>query len=129
MNSKTAEDRMRYARQYTNVLLIDGDAQILMQLSPDKRIHVMKALSNLAKFTGRYDQWLHTRQRYNLKWSTGTEKLDAFERFFDSTKTLDTMLQWLREVTQALPKPYSDFFVFCTLTGLRCIDALTVSDC
>jgi len=118
MNSKTAEDRMRYARQYHNVL-ITGGAQVLVQLPPDKRIHIQKALSNLAKFTGQYDTWLQLRQRYSLKWSSGTEKLDAFERFFDSTKTLDTMLQWLREVTQALPKPYSDFFVFCTLTGLR----------
>ena len=79
----------------------------------------MKALSNLAKFTGEYDVWLQLRQRYNLKWSTGTEKLDAFERFFDDSKTLDTMLQWLRQVRQQLPKSYSDFFVFCTLTGLR----------
>ena len=79
----------------------------------------MKALSNLAKFTGTYDTWLQLRQRYNLKWSTGTEKLDAFECFFDDNKTLDTMLQWLRQVHQELPKSYSNFFVFCTLTGLR----------
>jgi len=89
------------------------------QLSADKRIHAMKALSCLARYAGRYDQFLQLRQRYNLKWSTGTEKLDAFERFFDDSKTLDTMLQWLRQVRQELPKSYSDFFMFCALTGLR----------
>jgi intergrase/recombinase len=118
MSYNTAEDRLRYAKQYGRVLET-GNAAGLLSLQPDKRIHAMKALSNLAKFTGKYDVWLQLRQRYNLKWSTGTEKLDAFERFFDDNKTLDTMLQWLRQVRQELPKSYSNFFVFCTLTGLR----------
>jgi intergrase/recombinase len=142
MTERTAEDRLRYAKQFGNILLVGGGnkegsttvggfppmtAQILLRLSPDKRIHAMKALSCIAKFTGRYDQFLQLRQRYNLKWSTGTEKLDAFERFFDDNKTLDTMLQWLRQVIQEVPKSYSDFFVFCTLTGLRaseCVNSI-----
>jgi hypothetical protein len=118
MNANTAIDRMRYAKQYGHVLE-SADVQVLQGLSPDKRIHVMKALSNLAKFTGQYDNWLLIRQRYNLKWSTGKEKLDALVRFFDDGKTLDKMLQWLSETMQALPKSYSDVFLFCTLTGLR----------
>lgn len=68
MNEKTAEDRMRYAKQFTHVLET-GNASELAQLKPDKRIHAMKALSNLAKFTGRYDNWLQLRQRYSLNWS------------------------------------------------------------
>jgi hypothetical protein len=79
----------------------------------------MKALSNLAKFTGKYEIWLALRQKYNLKWSTGNESLSALQRFFDDAKSLDSMLQWLRHVRQELPKSYSDFFLFCTLTGLR----------
>jgi hypothetical protein len=117
MTYKTAEDRLRYAKQYGKVLET-GNASDLLNLQPDKRIHAMKALSNLAKFTGKFDVWLQLRQRYNLKWSTGIEKLVAFERFFDDSKTLDTMLQWLRQAIQELPKSYSDFFILCTLTGL-----------
>jgi hypothetical protein len=86
-------------------------------------------LSNLSKFTGTYDQWLQLRQHYNLTWSTGTEKLDAFTRFFDDSNTLDTMLQWLREACQELPKAYSNFFMFCTLTGLRsseCVNCISL---
>jgi hypothetical protein len=116
MTAKTAEDRLRYAKQFSGVLL-NGEASPL-QLTPDKRIHIMKALSNLSKFTGCYDKFLQIRQRYNLKWSTGTEKLDTFQRFFDDTKTPDTMLQCLRQASQTLPKRYSDFFSFSTLTGL-----------
>jgi hypothetical protein len=102
MTYKTAEDRLRYSKQYGKVLET-GNASDLISLQPDKRIHAMKALSNLAKFTGKYDVWLQLRQRYNLKWSTGTEKIDAFERFFDDNKTLDNMLQWLCQAIQELP--------------------------
>jgi hypothetical protein len=69
MTEKTAEDRMRYAKQFIKIITrgaAAGDASELLQLSPDKRIHAMKALSNLSKFTETYDQWLHLRQRYNL---------------------------------------------------------------
>jgi intergrase/recombinase len=123
MTPKTAEDRLRYAKRY-NKVLETGNASGLLQLQPNKRIHAMKALSNLAKFTGEYDKFLQIRQRYNLKWSTGTEKLDAFERFFDDNKTLDTMMQWLSQVRQELPKSYSNFFIFCTLTGLRASECI-----
>jgi hypothetical protein len=134
MNEKTAEDRLRYAKQYASVLSL-GLPRDVLQLSPNKRIHVMKALSCLAKFTGKYDVWLHLRQRYNLKWSTGNEALDVFSRFFDDGKSLDTMLQWLCQVRQEIPKSYSDFFLFCTLTGLRasecinCIGLIKQPDC
>jgi hypothetical protein len=67
------------------------------------------------------------RKRYGLQWSTGTEKIDAFTRFFNEDKTLDTMLQWLHEAMQVLPKAYANFFLFCTLTGLRaseCVEAV-----
>jgi hypothetical protein len=42
----------------------------------------MSALANLAKYQGRYDQFLQLRQRYNLKWSKG-DSLQYFARFFD----------------------------------------------
>ena len=85
MNERSAEDRLRYAKQFAHILDMNN-AYNLLQSSADKRIHAMKALSCLAKYTGRYDQFLLLRQRYNLKWSTGTEKLDAFECFFDDSK-------------------------------------------
>jgi hypothetical protein len=84
-------------------------------------------IASLSRFLGCYDVWLQLRQKYNLKWSTGNEALDTFERFFDDSKTFDTMLQWVRQVRQEAPKSYSDFFMFCTLTGLRaseCINSI-----
>ena len=34
------------------------------------------------------------------------------------------MIQWLRQAIQELPKSYLDFFVFCTLTGLRASETI-----
>jgi hypothetical protein len=123
MNERTAEDRLRYAKGFSNILE-NGDASKLLQLPPNKRLHVMKSLSSLSRFLGCYDTFLQLRQRYGLKWSTGTENLDVFERFFDDSKSLDTMLQQLKEAMQALPKVYRDIFLFSTLTGLRISECL-----
>jgi len=116
---------MRYAKQFTHVLET-GDASGLCRLTPDKRIHVMKAISHMAKFTGNYDKWQKIRQRYNLNWSTGTERLDVFTRFYDENNSLDSMIGWLKEAIQVLPKLYSDCFVFCSLTGLRVSEVIEV---
>jgi hypothetical protein len=127
MTGDTAEDRLRYAKHYAHVLTSNGIPLDVLQLSPNKRIHVMKALSSLARFTGRSDTWQAIRQRHRLSWSTGTEKIDAFQRFFDDSKSLDLMLQWLREAMQILPADYANFFLFCTLTGMRaseCVESV-----
>ena len=87
----------------------------------------MKALSCLARFTGCAEQWRQIRQQYQLSWSTGTEKIDAFTRFFDASKDLDTMLQWLRESLRHVAPKYANLLLFCTLTGMRgseCVEAV-----
>ena len=79
----------------------------------------MEALSCLARYTGQVEQWQHIRKQYPLSWSTGTEKIDAFTRFFDDSKSLDVMLDWLKEAMRALPSQYAHLLLFCTLTGMR----------
>ena len=119
MTAKTAEDRRRYVKQYASVIedRSNGIPQDLLQLPPNKRIHIMKSLSCLARFTGKTEQWRQIRQQYQLSWSTGTEKIDAFTRFFDSDKSLDVIIQWLREAVRVLPSKYANLLLFCTLTG------------
>src|SRR3712207_72814 len=92
----------------------------------------MKSLSCLAKFTGRAEQWRSIRQQYQLSWSTGTEKIDAFTRFFDDGKSLDVMIQWLKEAIQVLPSQHANLLLFCTLTGMRgseCVEAVRLLNC
>lgn len=127
MTAKTAEDRLRYSKQYGHVLRSNNNNSIpadLLQFSPNKRIHIMKALSSLAQFTGQVEQWLAIRQRYNLTWSTGTEKIDAFTRFFNDEVTLDTLIQWLIEALHQLPAHFANVFLFCSLTGMRATECL-----
>jgi hypothetical protein len=122
-NAKTTGGRLRYAKKFVSVLQT-GDAQPLLQVTPDKRIHAMKGLASLSRFLGCYDTWLQIRQRYNLRWSTGNENLAAFERFFDDSKTLDSMLQWVREAIRVLPADMGEIIKFNCLTGLRPNEAI-----
>lgn len=127
MTAKTAGDRMTYVKQYASILTPFRIPNNLLQLPPNKRIHIMKGLSSLARFTGRAELWRQIRQQHGLQWSTGTEKIDAFTRFFDDSRSLDTMLQWLREALRTLPKQYANLLLFCTLTGMRgseCIESV-----
>jgi intergrase/recombinase len=123
MTTKTCEDRLRYARQFGNILS-KGDLSPLLQLSAEKKIHVQKALSCLARFTGCYEEWMQLRKRYNLKWTTGVEKLAAFERFFDAGKSLDVMIEQLKDTINMLPVDYANVYRFCALTGLRCSESI-----
>jgi Archaeal phage integrase len=90
----------------------------------DKRIHIMKAISSLARFTGQVPAWQEMKQRYNLTWSTGNEKLDAFQRFFDNDKSLDSMLKWVRDAIEILPAQMGEAIKWNSLTGLRPTESL-----
>jgi hypothetical protein len=126
MTPLVVEDRLRYAKQYASILIGNVDSNILNQLSPNKRIHIMKALSSLARFTGKTEEWRQIRQQYQLSWSTNRETR-CLSKFFDSSKDLDTMIGWLKQALQQLPADYANFLLFCTLTGLRaseCVEAV-----
>jgi hypothetical protein len=128
MKEKSAKSRVRYAKQFAHVLQTE-DAQLLLGLSADKRLHVMKSLACLSKFLGCHDTtWMTIKRKYNLKWTSGKGALDIFERCYgDDSSNLDTMLQWLRQMRQELPSSYYNVFLFCTLTGLRtneCFEAI-----
>lgn len=93
-------------------------------MSGEKRIHIMKAMAALARFTGEVPAWQEIKQRYNLTWTTGTEKLDALQRFFDDSKSLDSMLQWVRDALKILPAQMGQAIRWCILTGLRPMESL-----
>jgi integrase-like protein len=104
---------MKYAS-----ILDTGDAKQLLELNNDKRIHIMKSISALAKYTGRYDKWQQIRQRFQLKWSDG-DSLGAFNSIFNRKNDLNMMLCWLKDTCSKLPRQYEDVLMFNTLTGLR----------
>jgi hypothetical protein len=116
--SVTIKQAKNYAIKYGHVL-DTGDASTLVVLTPCNRRHAMTALASLAKFQGRYDRWLHIRQCYNLKWSSGNNSLQALQRFFDTNLTLESMLSKVKEMMRALPATMAAIIRFAVLTGLR----------
>ncbi len=120
---------MLYAKKYASVLT-DFNAQPLLELSPEKRKHVMKALACLSKYSGCYDKWKAMKERYALKWSNGGDEaaLTAFERITSETDNIDSMLAWLKKALEVLSSPpeYSgnNILRFNVLTGLRPSEAI-----
>jgi integrase len=112
----TIKETVNYAKKY-GIVLDTGDASPLLTLSPRNKHHAMTALANLAKFTGRYDQWVQLRHRYNMKWSKG-DSIESFERFFNDELNFDTMLQRIKEMIRLTPS-IANIIKFDCLTGLR----------
>jgi Archaeal phage integrase len=117
-NRHTAKCRMIYAKDYSYVLS-ESNANSLLLLSNEKRIHVMKALTALSKYTGCYDRWKNIMHRYQLKWSSeGT--VEAFnDVMMNDTCNYSSMLNWLKEALSKLSSSYGNILFFNALTGLR----------
>ena len=117
-NPHTAKVRLLYSKKYYDVLET-GNAQELLILSNDKRIHVMKALVSLSKYLGCYDKWNDIREKYQLKWSNE----DSLETFNDivmnNGENYSSMVDWLKHAMSKLPLRYANILLFNTLTGLR----------
>ena len=77
----------------------------------------MCALSNLSKFTGRYENWRQTIRRYDLKWESSTSSLQTFLSILNTN--IEEKDTWLKRAVVSLPKDYATFLCSTALTGLR----------
>jgi hypothetical protein len=100
------------------MILVNNDPSEILPLSFDKRIHIMKALTALSKFTGSYNFWQDIISRYNLKWSSG-DSLRLFHDMVSEKTSLSSMMDWVKDAISKLPEPYYNIILFDTLTGLR----------
>jgi intergrase/recombinase len=126
MNKKSARNSLRYAQRY-GYILISGNAQELLELeatAPDKCLHILKSLASFSRYQGCYDSFLQLRQKYGLKWTSGNEKLNALQRFFNDSLTLEKMLEWLKETIKQYPIACGNVLLYCTLLGVRPTEAL-----
>ena len=112
---------MKYGKKYSYVLE-RVDIKDLLVLPPAKQRHIMKALANLAKYGGIYEQWNNLRRQHQLKWSS-TNTLDAFERIMNNGTDYNKMLEYVRQVLAVLPRSHANVIIFGTLTGLRPVEA------
>ena len=117
-NKQTTKDRIFYSKKYYHILTSKVNAQELLLLSDQKRMHVMKALATLSKYLGCYDKWKDIRERYQLKWSN-EDSLETFSMFTNGEQNYNSMMEWLKNCCSKLSLSYSNILLFNTLTGLR----------
>jgi hypothetical protein len=117
-NKQTAKARISYAKKFCHVLVKDN-AQDLLILSNETRIHVMKSLAALSKYLGCYDIWKAIIERYQLKWSN-EDGLGMFNNIMmDNTQNYTSMINWLKDTCSKLTRSYSNILIYGVLTGLR----------
>lgn len=114
--STTAKDRFNYAKRYSHSLT-EKNLSELQTLSPDKRGHVLKSLSALAKFLGIYPDWKQLISDYDLKWVGRSRDEVIIDRLTKVTNP-DEVFEWIRNVKKARPE-LSNFMDFIAITGLR----------
>lgn len=119
--SKTANDRFNYAKRYSHCLTQKNLSE-LQTLSPDKRGHVLKSLSALAKFLGIYPDWKQLISDYDLKWVGRSRDEVIIDRLTKVTNP-DEVFEWIRKVKKARPE-LSNFMDFIAITGLRFEEAV-----
>jgi hypothetical protein len=121
LRPNTARLALKYGKRYCYILE-QMDIKDLLVLPPAKQRHIMKALANLAKYNGVYEQWNKLRRQHQLKWSS-TNTLDIFERIMNNRTTYDKMMEYVKQVLAILPRSHANVIIFGTLTGLRPIEA------
>jgi Archaeal phage integrase len=117
---------MCYAQRYHNILFHTQDASPIVNLqSGAMRRHAMESLTLLAKHRGLSDRWADIRKRYSLKWSGGDNgSVQSLQRFFDESKTVDKMIQWVKQAIATLPDNMAAILRYNVLTGLRPVEVL-----
>ena len=121
-NKHTAKSRLLYSKKYYHVLT-EANAQELLILSNDKRIHAMKALAALSKYLGCYDIWKSIIERYQLKWSN-EDAVQVFQNITNADHDFSSMVKWLKDALTKLPQSYGNILLFNALTGLRPEEAI-----
>jgi hypothetical protein len=117
----TARLALKYGKKYSYVLE-HMDIKDLLALPPAKQRHIMKALANLAKYSGVYEQWNNLRRQHKLHWSS-TNTLDVFERIMNNGTNYSKMLEYIKQVLSMLPRSHANVITFATLTGLRPVES------
>jgi hypothetical protein len=121
-NSHTAKSRLLYSKKYYHVLT-EANAQELLILSNDKRVHAMKALAALSKYLGCYPLWKDIIERYQLKRSN-ENAIQVFQNITNVEHDFSSMVKWLKDALTKLPQSYGNILLFNALTGLRPEEAI-----
>ena len=119
---RTARERFSYGKNYADCLLT-GNYSNLKVLSDDKRGHVLKALSALSKYLGKYEDFKLSIKQYGLKW-TGKNKDDIIIDRLTKVHNADEIFDWIKLVKKERPE-LTDFMDLISITGMRLVEAVS----
>ena len=95
----------------------------LLALSDSNRLNILKAMVNLAKYLGTYEEYKARLKNYGIKWTSADTAFNGFLSIF--SKKHDTLPQYIREI-QPILHPNEQLFVkFLAVSGLRKSEAIT----
>jgi hypothetical protein len=116
-----ARCKYKYARQFAHCLF-GGNLSELRLLTDDKRCHVLKSLSALAKFIGVHTEFKGMVKNFGLKWG-GKNPDDIIIARLTKPENSDEMYKWMRAVKTRFPA-FETFVDFMAATGLRYVEAV-----
>ena len=109
-NKRTTAERVRYAKRFHYIVTTpEGPSKIrtdILQLNQDSRQSVMKALANLTKYMGVYEEWKKLQKQFGLKWTTFSPEAEASyfqETFYNDATNFTNMLNWIKRVRSRIP--------------------------
>ncbi len=122
-SKKEIQNKIGYGKTYYYILET-GNAQDLLKASNGCRLHAMRALSTLSKYTGQYEEWMKIIKKYQLKWKNENyNSLNTFKTIFGIEEgadlSLPKMMEWIKTSISKLSPEVGNILVFNTLTGLR----------
>jgi intergrase/recombinase len=117
-----AKDIISYAKRYAHCLL-QRDLSEVAALRKTLRHHVVKALSNLAKFLGVYEDYRRLIKSYGIGWKGRTADELIIDRLVKVTSP-DEVFNWIREVKKERFE-LEAFMDFIAVTGLRLEEAVS----
>jgi hypothetical protein len=101
--------------------LLNKDFKPLLDLTKDKRLHCMAALSALSKFLGIHEQFSVLVKNYRLKWSVRSD--DLLIAMFTKSVDPNDIFDWIKQV-KTVCSELRGFMDFMATTGLRFDEAI-----
>ncbi len=113
-NTHDARYMAKLANKHHSILAT-GNASDLLTMTACKKKHTMRALANLAKYNGCYEQWQKIIKTHGIHWrQTDNESFDFFEK-----ESITEMIEYVKQTMKILPADMANTFVTATMIGLR----------
>jgi intergrase/recombinase len=119
---RIAKDIVSYAKRYAHCLL-KRDLSEVAVLRKTLRHHVVKALSNLAKFLGVYEEYRRLVRSYGISWKGRTADELIIDRLV-KVSSPDEIFEWVKQVKRERFE-LETFMDFIAVTGLRLEEAVS----